>query len=348
MTESSTDGQQSESDATGPSLRCQLDALVEEALTASTAGVASSWGPIELELSSESVENRDDILRYLAPGRGTWPTMRIVTMSSRTIPMERIPTQMRPIGETSAIVRDDDLIAIASGHEHSLWILRADLRTAVRWVTDTNDVPLWEQLSPLRTASRWDAAANGAATVHCGAVGNENGAVLLVGDAGAGKSTTTMACLGTGLEVLGDDFCFVDPTEPAPMVDAMYRLAKLDERSLDLLPHLRDRVVGTGLRGKSLIELDQLTSSSLPIRAVCHVTRDHSRPTGLEPLSRMQALRAAAPSTIFQVRLAEQETWNALSTVIRKVAAHRLHVDRVADAPAAITELLESTVCEHG
>lgn len=324
------------------SLRAQLDALLDRVRSVATHTARCSWGPIDLELCSESAAERDDILRYLAPGRVAWPPERIITVSSDTIPLDDLPHELRPIGEANAIVRDDDLLAIASGHENSLWILRADLHTAVRWVTHTDRVPLWEKLSPLRAAARWIAGANEAATVHCGAVGNGNGAVLLVGDAGAGKSTTTMSCLGTELDVLGDDFCFVDPSDGAPMVDAMYRLAKLDDRSLELLPALRERVVGTGLRGKSLIELDDLETASLPIRAVCHVVRDHSRPTGIESMSRMEALRAAAPSTIFQVRLAEQATWNALATTVRSVPSHRLHVDDVTDAPDAIAALLDS------
>jgi hypothetical protein len=324
------------------SLRADLDALVERAQAVATHTARCSWGPIDLQLCSETAEERDDILRYLAPGRGTWRPERIITVSSDTIPLDELPHDLRPIGQTNAIVRDDELLAIASGHEHSLWILRADLHTAVRWVTHASDVPLWEQLSPLRAAARWIAGANEAATVHCGAVGNDHGAVLLVGDAGAGKSTTTMSCLDSRLDVLGDDFCFVDPSDGTPIVDAMYRLAKLDDRSLELLPALRERVVGTGLRGKSLIELEPLSVTTRPIRAVCHVVRDHSRPTGIESMSRMEALRAAAPSTIFQVRLAEQATWSALAATVRSVPSRRLHVDTVTDVPDAIAALLES------
>ncbi|MFK7919142.1 MAG: hypothetical protein AB8G14_13785 [Ilumatobacter sp.] len=323
-------------------IRAALDDLVERSLQTASHVSSCSWGPIDLELMAEDRSTGDDIVRALAPGRGLWRNQRVVTVSSATIPIDMFPEELRPVGTTSAILRDTDLVALASGHEHCVWILRSDIDLALRWVTNDNDVPLWEQLSPLRAAARWVAAHHGGATVHCGAVGNHNGAVLLVGDSGAGKSTTTMACLGTELEVLGDDFCFIDASGPTPIVDAMYRLAKLDDRSLELLPALRERVVGRGLRGKSLIELDDLTVTHRPIVAVCHVVRDHSRPTGVEPLHRMAALRAAAPSTLFQVRLAEQETWDALAATVRHAQTWTLHVDDVTDAPHAITELLES------
>lgn len=323
-------------------VRKQLDAFTDRALAASTHSAVRSWGPLSLELCGETAADRDDILRYLSPGRGSWPLQRVITVSSASIPMEALPAELQPTGSANAMYRDDDVIAIASGHEHSLWVMRSDINTAIRWVTTAGDVPLWEQLSPLRAAARWIAAANQSATVHCGAVGNEHGAVLLVGDAGAGKSTTSMACLGSTLDVLGDDFCFVDASKPTPVVDAMYRLAKLDDRSLELLPHLRERVVGTGLRGKSLIELDPLTVTGRPIRALCHVVRDHTRPTGIEPISRMETLRAAAPSTMFQVRLAEQETWATLAATVRSVQTRRLHVDRVDEAPERLAELLAS------
>lgn len=322
-----------------------LDDLFTRGSTAMTAETNCSWGPIPLTLRADSSSELADIERHLAPGPARWAPLTVTTVTSDTIPIEEIPEPLRPVGETSAIARSDDRLAIASGPEHSLWILRRDLGTAFRWVTHHHDLPLWERISPLRAAGRWWAAAHGAATVHSGIVGNERGAVVLVGDAGAGKSTTTMACHGTGLTVLGDDFSFLDaPTEDGPAhAHAMYRLAKLDDNSLGLLPHLTGQVVGTGLRGKSLIELDSPSTPTMPVVGVCHVVQARDRPTGLAPMSRAAALRAVAPSTIFQVRISEQETWSVLAATIKSVPCFHLYVNRLDDVEAVLTELIETS-----
>jgi tRNA A37 threonylcarbamoyladenosine biosynthesis protein TsaE len=180
--------------------------------------------------------------------------------------------------------------------------------------------------------------------VHAGAVAHNERCVLLVGDAGAGKSTTTMACFGQGLEVLGDDFCFVEsPTDRrAPVAHTMYRLAKLDDRSMSFYPWLRERIVGTGWRGKKLIDLGEQPRSHREIAAVCRVVQDPSRATYVEPESRARTLRAVAPSTLFQQRLWEREMWAVLTSVVRAVPCYRLSVSSVDAVPGVMRSLLEA------
>jgi energy-coupling factor transporter ATP-binding protein EcfA2 len=220
----------------------------------------------------------------------------------------------------------------------------------VLWIEDEDALPLWEHTSPLRGAARWWSTVQGAAMVHAGAVADGEHCVLLVGDSGAGKSTTTMACHGSGLDVLGDDFCFVEPpTDTTPPIGhTMYRLAKLDERALDLLPHLRPRVVGTAWRGKQLIDLAPGELPPRPIVAICHVTQDTTSPTHTAAMSRIEALRAVAPSTIFQQRLWERETWQVLAATVRATQCHRLSVNDLAEVPDVIRSILEVTPRSDG
>ena len=186
--------------------------------------------------------------------------------------------------------------------------------------------------------------------VHAGAVGDGERCVLLVGAGGAGKSTSTLACLGSGLQVLGDDYCLLQspgaptaaPTQ-GPIAYGMYRYAKLDERSLALLPAMRERVIGLAWRGKWLVDLGITEANALSVAAVCEVVQDPSSPTRVEPLSRMEALRALAPSTLFQQRLWERETWEALTATIRFVPTFRLLVNDPLDVPDQVRQLLART-----
>lgn len=50
----------------------------------------------------------------------------------------------------------------------------------------------------------------GNAAVHCSAVANEKGAVLIAGESGAGKSTITTAFLRSGYRLLADDMAWVE------------------------------------------------------------------------------------------------------------------------------------------
>ncbi|MEO1059688.1 MAG: hypothetical protein AAFY28_22525, partial [Actinomycetota bacterium] len=71
-------------------------------------------------------------------------------------------------------------------------------------------------------------ADHGALWMHVGAVVVDGRAAVLVGSAGAGKSTTSVACALAGAGFVGDDFCAVDVHRPSgPTIHSVYGTAKL-------------------------------------------------------------------------------------------------------------------------
>src|SRR2546429_207421 len=72
-------------------------------------------------------------------------------------------------------------------------------------------------------------------------VGDERGAVLLAGAGGAGKTTTTVACLLDGLQFVGDNYVLLSQ-EAAPTVHGIYHNVKLRPGTLELLPELASAV----------------------------------------------------------------------------------------------------------
>jgi hypothetical protein len=321
-----------------------LGTLVAAAKEAAVERVDVGLGPIPVRLSGVSRERLVRLADALVTSVGkTWPPLEVVVASADEIDSQLVPDAIRPRGSQLLVARDGGLTALSNGPDATLWLLDREQSLAVLWIEDFEALPLWEHTSPLRTAARWWATAHSAAMVHAGAVAAEGRSVLLVGDSGAGKSTTTMACHGSDLEVLGDDFCFVEPpsTARSAVAHAMYRLAKLDDRALDLLPHLRDRVVGTAWRGKKLIDLCAPAMSPRSIVAVCQVVHEPGASTRVEPLSRVQALRAVAPSTMFQQRMWERETWDVLAATVRSVSCHRLVTGDLATVPDVLRSVLE-------
>ena len=72
--------------------------------------------------------------------------------------------------------------------------------------------------------------ASGRQLVHAAAVGTDEGALLITGRGGVGKSTTALACLEAGMQFLGDDYVVVG-LDPEPQVYRLYGSAKLTSNS---------------------------------------------------------------------------------------------------------------------
>ena len=318
--------------------------LVERALHAATCQRTVDFGPIRVRLLGASPEHLERIAEPLVASTGvSWAPLQVVVATADSVDSRYIPPALRPRRDQMIVTHSEGITALANGSDGTLWLLDAERASATLWIKTFDALPVWEHTSPLRTAARWWSTVQGAAMVHAGAVADDERAVLLVGDSGVGKSTTALSCHRAGLEVLGDDFCLVEPpTGSAPAtVHAMYRLAKLDENALDLLPHLRAQVIGTGWRGKKLIDLGHDSVTSRPIVAMCHVVQEPNSPTAATPLARAQLLRAVAPSTMFQQRLWEHETWNVLASTVRSVRCYRLSVSNPIEAPAVLRSILE-------
>jgi hypothetical protein len=307
------------------------------------------FGPIPLTLNAGSADTNKIIFESLL-GSTTpcWSPLQLSILNGEELQANRLPLAARPLDDQLVVVRSEGLIALSSGPEQTMWLLQPDHGAATFWfwARDLDALPPWERFSPLRAAARWWAVLHGGAMVHAGAVGDGERSVLLVGASGVGKSTSTMACLGSGLQVLGDDYCLLQApgaSTSSPIAFGMYRHAKLSEHSLSLLPTLRQRMIGSGWNGKRLVDLGITRVPPHAVAAVCEVVQDPTTPTRYEPLSRMQALRALAPSTLFQQRLWERETWQALTTTIRSVPCFRLLVNDPQAVPDQVRQLLAAT-----
>ena len=150
---------------------------------------------------------------------------------------------------------------------------------------------------PASTAIAAWLAQTGALVLHVGAVSDSNGAALLLGRSGAGKSTTALACAMRGMGILGDDFCVVT-TDGVPTVHALYATAKVahdSEQRLGLTAH--PAVARTSKNKKVLALSDQNFIRSAPIVALIVLARS-STAAAPTPLSRNDVMRALAPTAL--------------------------------------------------
>lgn len=211
-----------------------------------------------------------------------------------------------------------------------LCVLDLERNLAVYWVQDAAQVPYYESSSPLKTILNWWMSEHGRQFVHAGAVGTPDGGILLAGKGGSGKSSTVLACLGSPLKIVSDDYALVAP-EPEPYVFSLYNTAKLTgQADLERFPQLVSRIHNLDRldEEKLVIFLREHYAEQLragfPIRAVM-VPRVTGKPdTTIQPMAPGAALAALAATTLFQLPGSGGSALQAMASVVRRVPRYEL------------------------
>ena len=224
-------------------------------------------------------------------------------------------------------------------------------RVAVFWTASPERVPRYERAAPLRAILDWWGGHHGCRVVHAGAVGADEGGVLLVGKAGSGKSTAVLACLGSGLSYAGDDGVAVTGGV-TPAVHSLYCTAKLEPAHLRrALPHLASVLDGSeeAHQGKRMFFLDRARpvelTAGFALRAVLLPRVTGSERSATRRVSSATALVALAPSTLFQLPGAHQQRLRHMTEVLGRVPAYTLDLgsDLASVAPAIRAVLADRT-----
>jgi hypothetical protein len=208
-----------------------------------------------------------------------------------------------------------------------------DARRAVLHVASSATVPDWMDRAPFRTILTWWAADRGLAMVHASAVAWGDGAVLLAGGSGAGKSTTAMACLAGGLDLLGDDACLVG-LDPTPHLWSVYRRAKLEPDAARWLPSL-DALVVVRTEEQTHIDPGARHRHDAPLRAVLLPQVTNERTTRAVPIARAEAMRVLTATTLLEGGGMARAALTTLAALARDVPCLRLELGRDLDGVAA-------------
>lgn len=230
----------------------------------------------------------------------------------------------------------------------SLSVLDAVTDEAWYWVEDSTRIPYWEQATPLKYILDWWLRDRGVQPLHAGAVGTAEGGVLLVGKSGSGKSTSTLSALESRLQYAGDDYVGVG-LDPEPWVHCLYSSGKLMPDHVQRLPFLLPAIANSGQVGveKAVVYVHehwpQRICSGFPLRAILVPTVCAGlRTTRTQPLSRLDGLRALAPSTVFQMHTRGRDSLARMARLVERLPCFQLQLGSdVSTVPIAIEGLLE-------
>ena len=225
-------------------------------------------------------------------------------------------------------------------------ILDAQQNLGIFWIRDARYLPQWESGAPLRIILHWWMRRHETQLTHAAAVGNSRGGVLLVGRGGSGKSTSALACLDSNLHYVSDDYCLVR-ARPVPHVYSIYSSGKLTLGSLEKFPCLETifSQVETITADKMLFFLGkkyrEKISSGFPLRAILLPRVTGGTETALKPVSQISALRALAPSSIFQLPGAGKSEFETLTRLVKEIPCYSLELgSNLQRIPEVISALL--------
>ncbi len=239
------------------------------------------------------------------------------------------------------LYRDD-----AAGY-HSLSMFDSETGAGYVWFRHHAHVHWYERAEPLRAEVHWALTSDVRFLAHASAVGDQRGALLLTGRGGAGKTTTVLAALDDGLHFVGDNYVLIS-LAGEPTVHGLYGTAKLWPETLERLPGLKPYVRTFDVLDDEKFVVDiwryrpESVVNELPIRAVVVSEVTGARETRISPCTRVDAMLALAPTTVFQLPKTDHGLLG-FSELVRRVPTFKLDLGGdLPSGPRALSRLLDS------
>lgn len=210
----------------------------------------------------------------------------------------------------------------------TLNMLDTETDYALFWTRDAGRIPYYEKGAPLRTILNWWVVKHELQLVHAAAVGTTDGGILIAGKGGSGKSTIALSCISSGLLYAGDDYVLLS-NKPYPFVYSIYSSGKTDAAHLkDKLPSMLSCLSNAERTDteKGLIFLHEhypgKIAKSFPVKGILLPRITGGRETRVRKISPAEALKALAPSTLFQLAGAGRETFRRLGEFVKQVPGY--------------------------
>jgi hypothetical protein len=290
-------------------------------------------------------------LAHLAIPKVSQPDLRLYLWDSESTGVQPPPCPWRPEqvdlrGEVPTFSDERFLTAIQID-VNAVSILDRRHNVGIYWIDQLDSLRAYERAAPLKVLLHWWLRDRSLPMIHAGAVGTQDGAVLLVGKTGAGKSTTALACLSAGLRFISDDRCLLR-LDPEPQVLCIYNSAKLHLAQMEHFPHLIPSISNLYRteEEKALVHVydfaPQQVVHQLPIRAILLANVAGTAATTFSPVSRMAVLRDFTTSTLVYQPGAAQAEVQMMAELVRRVPCYQIDLGSdLAGIPQAIEKLIK-------
>jgi hypothetical protein len=183
--------------------------------------------------------------------------------------------------------------------------------------------------------------------VHAGCVARNGRGVLLCGDAGAGKSCLSYACVKRGWTLLSDDFSAILRRPGSRVVLGKPERIRFRPEAFQLFPELAGRRSQITPYGKHMFDLrtgdlpQTLTAQRCRAEQIVFLDRRDSGHAELIPMDPEEALRRLE----YDARYWDPPVFDEQRESLRGLLSHGVHILRYSDFGGAIS-LLESLVDE--
>lgn len=219
-------------------------------------------------------------------------------------------------------------------------------RRAAYWTRDAETLPNYTAAAPMHRLLQGWLRTRGSHLLHAASIGYRDGALLLAGRSGSGKSTTAMLAFDSDLLYGGDDFALVREG-PDPQVFGLYSSAKLNRDGLERMPALWPHVSNPSRLEieKALVYLDEADEVTLldqaPLRAIALPHVADREDTVAKRVSALDAYRAIAPDTAFTILGDGRHLLATIRDLVNRIPCYELALGRDPEGVrAALRELL--------
>jgi hypothetical protein len=241
---------------------------------------------------------------------------------------------------------DGRLVAVHSVVGGSLALLDAASDEACYWVPEPAALPVWERSHPLdRVLAHWHGR-QGAVMIHAGAVGTAAAGLLLVGRGGSGKSTSALACLGSPLALVSDDYVILTEAAGRPVAHGVYGSVQIHAEHRARFPRLLPAVDNAATPAeKPMMWLaerrPEAMRPSTPLVGIVAPRVVGSGPARWHPISPAAALQALAPSSMLQLGTGGPAIFARMAGWCRALPCYGLEIGAgVEDLPDRLGEII--------
>lgn len=228
----------------------------------------------------------------------------------------------------------------------SVNVMDIESKTGIYWVQTAKKIPYWVSSSPLRTLFHWWLESRGMQLLHAAAVGTENGAIVVTGKGGTGKSTTAISCLEHGLFYLSDDYVIVQ-SEPEPCVYSLYSTAKINRKESGNFPFFSKYISPCKNEKQEKVilflypGLKNRITRRMPLKAILTPSIHDSESSEIAPVPYWTVEAAMSFTTLSQLPNVGRHTHDFICGLCNDLPSFMLKLGRnLSEIPVLITDFL--------